>query len=804
MVTVAGGVLCAAGGLIVMVAWFARLTAVLRVGGPSPPVFNAALAVAVTGAALVAFVRGRLWVTLLAGLVDVAVGGATLAEWALGRGPEIDQLFARAYITGPHEIPGRPGIDFAICLTLIGAGLLLWGPWRLRRRPAVLAAAVSVVTAVAITAITGCATGTPTPYVYPDVTAMALPSATALFILATSLLSAAWRDSRLRHPQCLPGWLPMPSAAVVFGVASGVWLATISVSGNAGRYAVGMPTEASAAIGVLSASVVMLVVWLAQQADGRRRIAMAAAEQSQAAENLARRNEDQLFRFLDAMPVGLFVLTPDGKPYYGNSEAERLLGRRVVMGTSADDLAETYQGFVIGTDKLYPTDELPVVRALAGQSSHIRDMEIRKPDGGITPIEGWGRPVRMTDGAVEFGLAAFIDISDRLEAEQTVADQAALLELAHDAIFVRDINGRITYWNAGAEHMYGVSRVGALGCIAHELLQTEFPESLSSIEGSVAEKGQWEGELIHRCADGRHLVVESRWAGQFAHDGSLTKILEVNRDVTARKDVERERLQTAEEIQGLNASLERQVRHRTVHLEQANKNLAAFSYSVAHDLRAPLRALSGYAEALAEDYGGLLDTTGIGYTKRIQCASEQMAILIDHLLQLSRLAQAKMNLVDVDLSLAVTAICDRLRASNPGRRVRMTVQDGVKARADRTMILTMLENLLENAWKFTVHRDLAAIEFGTATTDRGECCCFVRDNGVGFDPAYADKLFRPFQRLHGAKEFSGTGAGLATVQRIIDRHGGRTWAEGAVNNGATFYFVLEGLSATRPTGATRL
>ncbi len=796
-ITMMSGLLCAAAGLIVIVAWFARITAVLLVDGPSPVEFNAALAVTVTGAALVAFVRRRPWAALVAGVVDVAVGGVTLAEWVLGRGLGIDQLFVRAYVSGPREIPGRPTVDFAVCLALVGAGLLLWGPWRSRRRPAALAVAGSIVSAVAITAITGCATDTPRAYVWGGVTAMALPSATALFVLAVCLLSAAWRDARPRYRQCLPGWLPMPSAAVVFGIASGVWLATMSVSGGAVRYPAGTSSDASVALGILSASVAMLVVWLAQRADGRRRMAVAVAEKSQAAEALAQQNESRLFRFLDAMPVGLFVLTPDGKPYYANEEAERLLGRRVVADAGVSDLAEAYQGFVIGTDQLYPTERLPVARALLGQSSHIRDLEIRRPGGGVTPIEGWGEAVRAADGEIEYGLAVFIDIADRLAKEQTVADQAALLELAHDAIFVRDADGRITYWNAGAERLYGMSRVAALGRISHELLQTKFPEPRSSIEACVAENGRWEGELVHRCADGRQIVVESRWAGQPAPEGSVMKIMEVNRDVTARKDAERERLLVAEEIRKLNAGLERQVRQRTVRLEQANKNLAAFSYSVAHDLRGPLRALSGYAEALAEDYGSLLDSTGISYTQRIQSASQQMGALIHNLLHLSRLSQAEMNLRDVDLSAAVNAICDQLRAGAPSRGVQVIVQDGVWATADPCMIAIALESLLGNAWKFTAHRGEAVIEFGTATASSGERCCFVRDNGVGFDLAYADKLFQPFQRLHSAGEFPGTGIGLATVKRIVERHGGYTWAQGVVDHGATFYFTLEGPSAAR-------
>ena len=248
--------------------------------------------------------------------------------------------------------------------------------------------------------------------------------------------------------------------------------------------------------------------------------------------------------------------------------------------------------------------------------------------------------------------------------------------------------------------------------------------------------------------------------------------------------------QASKEVRSLNATLEQQVQQRTIHLERANEDLEAFTYSVAHDLRTPLRGISGFAEALAEDYGDRLDETGREYAARVQAGCARMATLIDDLLHLSRVARAEMNLQDVDLSAEVTAICDQLRARDPGRQVRVTVQDGVRVTADRALIRSALEDLLDNAWKFTARRDGAAIEFATTPVGDAPICCYVRDNGAGFDPAYAGKLFQPFQRLHDASEFPGTGIGLASVRRIIERHGGRTWAEGAVDGGATIYFTL--------------
>ncbi len=261
-------------------------------------------------------------------------------------------------------------------------------------------------------------------------------------------------------------------------------------------------------------------------------------------------------------------------------------------------------------------------------------------------------------------------------------------------------------------------------------------------------------------------------------------------DVMAGLSLRRRLRRATKEIRSLNANLEQQVQQRTIHLERANKNLEAFAYSIAHDLRTPLRGISGFAEALVEDYGDRLDETGREYAGRVQAGCARMAALIDDLLHLAQVTRATMHLQDVDLSAEVTAICDQLRARDPGRQVKVTVQDGVRVTADRALIRSALDNLLDNAWKFTSRRDRAAIEFATAPVGDAPICCYVRDNGAGFDPAYVGKLFQPFQRLHHAGQFPGTGIGLASVRRIIERHGGRTWADGTVDGGATIYFTL--------------
>jgi signal transduction histidine kinase len=235
--------------------------------------------------------------------------------------------------------------------------------------------------------------------------------------------------------------------------------------------------------------------------------------------------------------------------------------------------------------------------------------------------------------------------------------------------------------------------------------------------------------------------------------------------------------------------LEQRVIDRTAQLEEANKELEAFSYSVSHDLRGPLRGINGFSQALLEDYVEQLDAQGQDYLQRVRAASQRMAQLIDDLLMLSRVSRGEVRRESVDLSALVGSIVAELREADAQRHVEVCVLEGVTAIGDTRLLRVVLENLLRNAWKFTSKNPSARIEFGV-TQRNGKPVYFVRDDGAGFDMAYMDKLFGPFQRLHAVTEFEGTGIGLATVQRIIHRHGGGVWAEAAVGKGATFHFTL--------------
>ena len=237
-----------------------------------------------------------------------------------------------------------------------------------------------------------------------------------------------------------------------------------------------------------------------------------------------------------------------------------------------------------------------------------------------------------------------------------------------------------------------------------------------------------------------------------------------------------------------NAELERRVAERTAALTSSNRELEAFSYSVSHDLRAPLRAIDGFAHILAEDYGDRLDAAARSHLARIRAASQRMALTTDAMLDLARLARTELQREDVDLSALAAAVVAEL-PQDPSRRPEFAIAPGLHAMADRELMHLVLQNLLHNAWKFTGKVASPRIAFGEIALD-GERVFFVRDNGAGFDPAHAGRLFGAFQRLHHPDDFGGTGVGLATVARIVQRHGGRVRAEGAVGQGAAFYFTL--------------
>ena len=289
-----------------------------------------------------------------------------------------------------------------------------------------------------------------------------------------------------------------------------------------------------------------------------------------------------------------------------------------------------------------------------------------------------------------------------------------------------------------------------------------------------------------------HLAAESERIGRLEFENGMTVKTgwrEVNRLAAAQSQMRRLLKGATQRLEESNEELERGVADRTQELEVANRELQSFSYSVSHDLRAPLRAINGYSTLLEEDWGDRLDEEARSHLARIRTASEKMGELIDGMLELAQLARKELDPVKVDLSEMAQEVVEELRGASPDRQVRVDIEHGLTALVDATLLRNVLSNLLGNAWKYSERTPAPEIAFGKVQ-QQGAAVYFVRDNGAGFDMQYADKLFEPFQRLHRDSEFSGTGLGLASVRRIVERHGGRVWAEAAPGKGATFYFTL--------------
>jgi PAS domain S-box-containing protein len=362
-------------------------------------------------------------------------------------------------------------------------------------------------------------------------------------------------------------------------------------------------------------------------------------------------------------------------------------------------------------------------------------------------------------------------------AERT--QQASLLDLTHDTIFVRDTSDVITYWNRGAQELYGWTPEEAIGKRAHELLQSVFPAPIEEIRAELLRSGRWDGELEKKRADGTQVVVASRWSLRRDELGRPAAILETNNDITDRKRRE-------QEIRILNEEL----RKRTAELEAINKELEAFAYSISHDLRAPLRHMVGFTELLKKNATSLLNERSQRYVTMILESAQRMGNLIDDLLAFSRIGRAETHKTMVSLEQLVKEALTEVGQDTEGRNIVWRVGDLPACYGDRSMLRLALVNLISNATKFTRTRSQAEIEIGCMNQQQDQVVVFVRDNGVGFDMKYISKLFGVFQRLHPLEAFEGTGIGLATVQRIVHRHGGKAWAEGLVDKGATFYFSL--------------
>ncbi len=472
----------------------------------------------------------------------------------------------------------------------------------------------------------------------------------------------------------------------------------------------------------------------------------------------------------------LVTISPEGKITDVNRATEEVTGRE--------------RESLIGTDFADYFTEPELARSgyeqvLAEGSMQDYALTIRHCGGRLTDVLYNATIYRNERGEPQGVFAAARDVTERKRAdeERRVAALYArsLIEVSLDPLVTISPKGKITDVNKATEDATGIARTALIGTDFADYF-TEPVLARRVYEQVLAAGFVRDYPLTLRHRSGATMDVIYNAATYHSESGALLGVFAAARDVTKRKRAE-------EQVRHLNAELEQRVEERTAELEAANKELEAFAYSVSHDLRAPLRSIDGFSLALLEDYADKLDEEGKDDLQRVRAASQRMGQLIDDILNLSRVTRGPLAREAVDLSATAGEIVDELRRSDPQRRVDCAIAGGLAAEGDPRLLRLVLENLLANAWKYTSHHETARIEFGAAQTEHGRAF-FVRDDGAGFDMTYADKLFVPFQRLHTPEEFSGSGIGLAIVQRIVRRHGGSVWAQGAIEAGATFFFRI--------------
>jgi PAS domain S-box-containing protein len=497
-----------------------------------------------------------------------------------------------------------------------------------------------------------------------------------------------------------------------------------------------------------------------------------------------KRAEEQFRQVIESAPNGMVMVDQEGKIALVNAQIENSFGyiRDELLGQPIEMLVpERFRAH-------HPTyRENFMANPSARPMGSGRDLYGLRKDGSEFAVEIGLNPFQTEQGTMVLG--TIVDIAERKAVEEKLRASEARFSIAFNASPISSVistlaEGRYIAVNDTFLDLTGHTREEVIGHTSADLGIWQSSERRTDLIQLLLKQGQVRNrETPYRMKDGEVRVFLT--SAEIIKLDNQPHLITASVDITERKRAELENLR-------LNAELEQRVADRTAQLQAVNSELEAFSYSVSHDLRAPLRHINGFSQALLEDYADQLDETGKGYLREVRGASQEMSQLIDDVLQLARVTRSEMRREIVDLSELADSITKQMKERDPDRTVVVDIEEGLTIPGDKRLLQILLSNLIGNAWKFTSKREQAEIRFGQ-TQKGAESVYLVRDNGAGFDMAYVDKLFGAFQRLHTAAEFEGTGIGLATVQRIVNRHGGRVWAEGAINQGATFYFTLASL-----------